>query len=67
LSPQPQLHQQPESKPSHDSLDFYDIMGETFHDSTDVQYYFNHDIQNINPDNKKIWRLRYHVLKQYGF
>jgi hypothetical protein len=55
------------SKFSPDSLDFYDVIRETFHSNAEIQYYFNHDIANINPKNRRLWRLRYHVWKQYKF
>jgi hypothetical protein len=55
------------SKSSLDSLDFYDVVREAFHGNPEIQYYFNHDIRNINPEYKKTWQLRYHVWEQYEF
>lgn len=49
------------------NLDFYDIVGEAFHSNPDVQSFFNHDIRNVSPDNKKTWPLRYKVWRLYKF
>lgn len=55
-----------ESKSSIGSLDFYDTVREAYQENKDVQYYFNHDISNVNPEFRRLWRLRYSILKQYG-